>query len=52
MASGYDISSQVPFRLIKGRLGIYDKRPYNPCGNSIEGVAEQSKRLRQMGGNK
>jgi hypothetical protein len=26
MASGYDLSSKVPFRLMKGRLGIYDKR--------------------------
>ena len=40
MASGYDISSQVPFRLMKGRLGVYDKRPFNPGINPIEGVEE------------
>jgi hypothetical protein len=52
MASGYDYSSKVPFRLMKGRLGVYDKRPFDPDTNSIEGVAEQSMRLRQAGGNR
>jgi hypothetical protein len=47
VASGYDLSSQIPFRLMKGRLGVYDKRPFNPNTNSIEGVEEQSMRLRQ-----
>ena len=47
MASGYDLSSQIPFRLMKGRLGVYDKRPFNPNTNSIEGVEEQFTRLRQ-----
>lgn len=49
MASGYDYSSQHPFRLIQGRLGTYDKRPYE--GNSVEGVNDTAARLRQMGGN-
>lgn len=40
MASGYDLSSQVPFRLMKGRLGVYDKQPFNPDKNSIEGIEE------------
>ena len=52
MASGYDLSSRVPFRLMKGRLGIYDKRPFNPQINTVEGVEDQSMRLRQLGGNK
>jgi hypothetical protein len=52
MASGYDLSSRVPFRLMKGRLGVYDKRPFNPATNSIDGVEEQSMRLRMAGGNK
>ena len=52
MASGYDLSSKVPFRLMKGRLGVYDKRPFDPDKNSIEGVEEQSMRLRQAGGNR
>ena len=38
MASGYDISSRVPFRLMKGRLGVYDKPPFNPSG--IYGVVK------------
>ena len=29
MASGYDISSRHPFRLMQGRLGTYDKRQYD-----------------------
>ena len=52
MASGYDLSSKVPFRLMKGRLGIYDKKPFEPEANSIEGVEHQAARLRQMGGNR
>lgn len=51
MASGYDISSQVPFRLMKGRLGVYDKRPFNAETNSIEGIEGQSVRFRNAGGN-
>ena len=30
MASGYDLSSAIPFRLMKGRLGVYDKQPFDP----------------------
>ena len=46
MASGYDISSQIPFRLMKGRLGVYDKRPFDPRANTVDGVEKQSVRLR------
>lgn len=52
MASGYDLSSQVPFRLMKGRLGVYDKKPFDPTTNPVSGVEEQSARLRQQGGNR
>lgn len=52
MASGYDLSSQIPFRLMKGRLGVYDKKPFNPGTNPVEGVEHQSTRLRQAGGNR
>jgi hypothetical protein len=38
VASGYDISSNVPYRLMKGRLGVYDKRPFDPASNSTEGI--------------
>ena len=37
---------------MKGRLGVYDKKPFNPNTNSVEGVEHQSVRLRQMGGNR
>ena len=40
MASGYDLSSQIPFRLMKGRLGVYDKMPFDEKENSVEGVLE------------
>lgn len=50
--AGYDLSSAVPFRLMQGRLGIGDKRPFEPDTNSIEGVDMQATRFRQAGGNK
>ena len=37
---------------MKGRLGVYDKRPFDPIKNSIEGVEHQSTRFRQAGGNR
>lgn len=37
---------------MKGRLGVYDKRPFEPSINSIEGVERQSARFRQAGGNR
>ena len=52
MASGYDLSSRVPFRLMQGRLGVYDKKPFNPDANGIGGVENQSTRLQQAGGNR
>ena len=52
MAGGFDLSSKLPFRLMKGRLGVYDKRPFDPSISAIEGVTDQSVRLRQAGGNK
>ena len=52
MASGYDLTNRVPFTLMKGRLGVYDKRPFDPEQNTIEGVEHQSMRLRQHGGNR
>lgn len=37
---------------MKGRLGVYDKRPFDPTQNSIEVVEHQSTRFRQAGGNR
>lgn len=52
MASGYDLSSNVPFRLMKGRLGVYEKRPYDETVNPVDGVERQAKRLKSAGGNR
>jgi hypothetical protein len=38
MALGYDGSGKVPASLLKGRLGIYDKTPFNPEEQSLSGV--------------
>ena len=43
MASGYDLSSRIPFRLMKGRLGVYDKRPFDPAGAEAEQANQQKK---------
>ena len=51
MASGYDLSSQIPFRLMKGRLGVYDKREFDPHKSSIEAIQHQAARMEQAGGN-
>jgi hypothetical protein len=37
---------------MKGRLGVYDKRPFNSNTNSVEGVEDQHIRLQQAGGNR
>ena len=37
---------------MKGRLGVYDKKPFDPNTNTIDGIEHQSMRLRQMGGNR
>lgn len=40
------------FSLLKGRLGIYDKPPFNYKQNSIDGIEHQSARFRANGGNR
>lgn len=52
MASGYDGSGRNPLSLLQGRLGVYNKRPYEPEENSLEGIQHQSVRFRQNGGHK
>lgn len=52
MASGYDVSNQHTYRLLQGRLGVYDKRPFEPGACTVQGVKEQATRLRQAGGNR
>lgn len=36
---------------MKGRLGVYDKKKFDPDKNSIDGVLHQSARMEQAGGN-
>lgn len=50
MSSGFDYSARHPFRLQQGRLGIYDKPPFQ--GSPVEGVNDTATRLRQAGGNR
>ena len=54
MASGYDLTNKHPSTLMRGRLGIYDKRPVEPSQVDPElwGVLDQAKQLRFNGGNK
>lgn len=51
MASGYDLSSQIPFRLMQGRLGVYNKRTFDPSASPVDGVTHQATRMEQAGGN-
>ena len=50
--AGYDLSNLTPFNLIKARLGVYEKQPFDRQANKIEGIDEQYIRLQQMGGNR
>ena len=52
--SGYDLSSRHPFRLMQGRLGTYEKRPYDPnkTDPELEGIQHQATLLRHNGGNR
>ena len=54
MASGYDISSRHPFRLMQGRLGTYDKRIYDArtTDPELDGIKNQAARLGAHGGNR
>lgn len=51
MASGHDLHNQVPFKLMRGRLGVYDRQPLSVEGTNVEGISDQYARLRQHGGN-
>ena len=50
MASGYDISSKVPFRLMQGRLGVYNKQSFDSEFSSLDGIKHQEIRMNQHGG--
>lgn len=51
MPSGYDLSTKVPFRLLQGRLGVYDKQPFDPDDTTISGVHQQYLHAQANGGN-
>ena len=51
MPSGYDLSTKVPFRLLQGRLGVYDKQPFEPDTTTIDGVRQQYLKAQVSGGN-
>lgn len=51
MASGHDLHNQVPFKLMRGRLGVYDRQPLSVEGTNVEGIGDQYTRLQQHGGN-
>ena len=46
------INNHSYHRLMRGRLGVYEKQPYNPEANSIEGIDQQAMRFRVNGGNR
>ena len=52
MPPGYDYSSQVPFRLLQGRLGIYGNKPFESQAAPVDGIVNQANRFRQAGGNR
>ena len=47
MASGYDLSSKVPFRLMQGRLGVYNKDLFQKESIPVEGVYNHFARMGQ-----
>ena len=50
MPSGYDFSTRVPYRLLQGRLGVYDK-PHQAATHDLSGVEQQQSRAQANGGN-
>lgn len=50
VASGFDLSGQNTYRLMKARLGVYEKKPFQE--QTIDGVNQQARRLRAAGGNR
>ena len=53
MASGYDFSSKNSYRLMQGRLGIYDKYNFDKdkIDPELDNIIHQANRLEQLGGN-
>jgi hypothetical protein len=51
VSSGHDLSAKVPYSLMKGRLGVYEKEPFDAEGGEIDGVHHQHTRMQANGGN-
>ena len=51
MKSGCDLHNRAPFKLMRGRLGVYNRHP-GVEGTNVEGVGGQHARLQQHGGNR
>lgn len=51
MALNHNISDNISYTLMKGRLGVYDKKPFDSSTNTIEGIEGQFVRLNHQGGN-
>ena len=52
--SGYDFSSRHSFRIMQGRMGIFDKQSYDPnlTDPKLDGIKHQATLLKQHGGNR
>ena len=53
MPKGYDLSNKVDYRLMQGRLGIYDKFVSHDTvldSSLITGIQDQDRRLKHQGG--
>jgi hypothetical protein len=44
VASGCELHNRAPFKLMKGRLGVYNRLP-GVEGTNVEGIAEQHARF-------
>ena len=52
MSRGYDLSEKLGYRLMQGRLGIYDKYQSQETvlGSGLVGIKNQNTRLSHQGG--
>lgn len=46
-----NLNNNATYRLMKGRLGIYEKEPFDAEKSAVDGVLSQQTRLHQLGGN-
>lgn len=51
MSRGFDLSDKLGYRLMQGRLGIYDKYKSNTFLESDKGIKDHGIRISHHGGN-